>query len=99
MSRARAIADSVTSVTTTATSKTLAVNENCTVTAASQTITLPASPTAGDTVYIGVGDFTDTIVGRNGSNIMSTAEDLTIDTANVTLTLTYVDASIGWRVY
>jgi hypothetical protein len=87
------------SITTTATSKTIVNNEFVSVTSASQTITLPAGPSVGSTVYIGVGGFTDTVVGRNGSNIMSIAEDLTIDAANVTLTLTYIDASIGWRVY
>lgn len=66
---------------------------------ASVTVTLPASPSTGDTVYIGVGDFTDTIIGRNGENIMSTAEDLTIDAANLTLTLTYINSAIGWRIY
>lgn len=86
-------------VTTTATSKTLTAGEVCFVTAATQTITLPASPGAGDTVKVGVGNFTDTVIGRNGEPIMSTAEDLTIDSANLTLTLTYVDATIGWRVY
>lgn len=65
----------------------------------SVTVTLPVSPSTGDTVYIGVGDFTDTTIGRNGENIMSTAEDLTIDTANLTLTLTYVNSAIGWRIY
>jgi hypothetical protein len=39
------------------------------------------------------------VVGRNGEPIMSTAEDMTIDVANVTLTFTYVNGTIGWRVY
>ena len=86
-------------VTTTATSKTIVAGEFCNVTAATQTITLPASPSAGDTVKIGVNSFTDTTVARNGSNIMSLAENLTIDKANVLLTLTYVDSTIGWRIY
>lgn len=85
-------------VTTTATSKTLAAGETCFVTAAAQTITLPASPSAGHTVKIGVGDFSDTVVNRNSNSIMGVAEDLTIDSENVTLTFLYVDASIGWRI-
>ena len=85
--------------TTTATSKTLANRERCTVTAATQTITLPASPAAGWEVAITVaGTFTDTIVARNGVNIMSLAEDLTINRANATVTLYYVDATRGWRI-
>lgn len=82
-----------------ATGTTLTAGEMFISTAATQTVTLPASPTAGDTVYIGVQDFTDTVVGRNGENIMSTAEDLTIDSANVTLTLTYINSTIGWRIF
>ena len=86
-------------VTTGASGATLTAGQFFISTAATQTVTLPASPSAGDTVYIGVQDFTDTVVGRNGEPIMSTAEDMTIDVANVTLTLTYVNGTIGWRVY
>jgi hypothetical protein len=85
--------------TTTATSKTLANRERCTVTAATQTITLPASPAAGwEVAIIVAGTFTDTIVARNGVNIMSLAEDITLDRPDVTVTLYYVDATRGWRV-
>jgi hypothetical protein len=85
--------------TTTATSKTLAAGEFCTVTAATQTITLPATPSAGDNVTISVGDFTDTIIARNGVNIMGLAENLTIDVANAGITLAYSgDATQGWRI-
>jgi len=86
-------------ITTTATSKTLANRERCTVTAATQTITLPASPSAGDEVTISIaGTFTDTVIARNGSNIMSLAENMTVDKANVSVTLYYVDATRGWRI-
>lgn len=84
----------------TATSKTLTDGENVTVTAATQTITLPASPAAGDEVHISVGDFTDTVVGRNSSNIMGLAEDLTLDVANIGVTLVYSgNATQGWRLF
>ena len=86
-------------VTTGASGATLTAGQFFISTAATQTVTLPASPSAGDTVYISVQNFTDTVVGRNGEPIMSTAEDMTIDVANVTLTFTYVDGTIGWRVY
>jgi hypothetical protein len=86
-------------VTTGASGATLTAGQFFISTAATQTVTLPGSPSAGDTVYIGVQDFTDTVVGRNGEPIMSTAEDMTIDVANVTLTFTYVNGTIGWRVY
>jgi hypothetical protein len=86
-------------ITSTAVSKTLVNRERCTVTAATLTITLPASPTAGNEVSITIdGDITDTIIARNGSNIMSLAEDMTIDKADVSVTLYYVDATRGWRV-
>lgn len=86
-------------ITTTAVSKTLANRERCTVTAAAQTITLPASPSAGNEVTITIdGTFTNTVVARNGSNIMSLAENMTVDKANVSVTFYYVDATRGWRI-
>lgn len=86
-------------ITVTATGKTLANRERCTITASGQTLTLPATPSAGNEVTITVaGTFTDTVIGRNGSNIMSLAENMTIDKADVSVTLYYVDATRGWRV-
>ncbi len=86
-------------VTTTAISKTLANHERCTVTAGGQTITLPASPQPGWEVTIAIaGTFTNTIIARNGVNIMSLAEDMTIDKGNIAVTLFYVDATRGWRI-
>jgi hypothetical protein len=61
-------------------------------------MTLPASPAAGNEVAIQVGDFTDTVIGRNSQNIMGLAEDMTIDVANVTVNLFFTDATRGWRV-
>jgi hypothetical protein len=86
-------------ISTTAISKTLVNRERCTVTASDQTITLPASPAAGAEVAVTIaGTFTNTIVARNGQNIMSLAEDFTIDRADATVTLYYVDATRGWRI-
>ena len=85
--------------TTTAISKTLVNRERCTVTAAGLTITLPASPSAGSEVAVTVvAAITNTIIARNGQNIMSLAEDLTINRGDVTVTLYYVDATRGWRI-
>jgi hypothetical protein len=85
-------------VSTTATSKTLVNREFCNVTAAGQTITLPASPTAGNEVVISVGDFTNTVIGRNSENIMGLAEDMTIDSPDAAVNLVFIDATRGWRI-
>jgi len=86
-------------VTVTAVSKTLINLERCTVTASGQTITLPASPQAGWEVTVLIaGSFEDTVIARNGANIMNLAEDMTIDRADSSVTLFYVDATRGWRI-
>lgn len=78
---------------------TLVNRDFCEVTTAGLTITLPATPTAGNEVKIGVGTFTNTVVGRNGSNIMSLAEDLTIDTQYVDVAFLFVGGTVGWRIF
>lgn len=86
-------------ITVTATGKTLASRERCTVTASGQTLTLPASPSVGNEVTVTIaGTFLDTVIARNGSNIMSLAENLTVDKPNISVTLYYVDATRGWRI-
>ena len=60
------------------------------------TITLPASPTAGQTVVLknrGAGLVT---VGRNGSKINSTGSDGSLATG-ASSQLVYVDGTIGWE--
>jgi hypothetical protein len=53
----------------------------------------------GDTVWLTVGNGrTDTVIARNGENIMSLAENLTVNNANVTVQLRYINASLGWRL-
>jgi hypothetical protein len=80
------------------TSKTLGNREFVSVTTAGLTMTLPASPAAGNEVAIQVGDFTNTVIGRNGQNIMGLAENMTIDVANRTVNLFFTDATRGWRI-
>ena len=80
----------------TATSLTATVNTHVYVSAATQTITLPASPTIGQRVLITVGNFADTVVGRNGSNIMSSATDFTMNAAYLSIQFIYTDATQGW---
>jgi hypothetical protein len=60
-------------------------------------LSLPASPSVGDEVRLSeVAGNTDCVIGRNGSNIMGSASNLTIDTAYLVLYLRYVDSTIGW---
>ena len=85
----------ITSVVT-ATSITATVNTHVYVSAATKTITLPASPAIGQRVLITVGNFADTVVARNGSNIMSSATDFTMDAAYLSIQFIYTDATQGW---
>ena len=89
------IAVGITSVVTAA-SITATVNTHVYVSAATKTITLPASPTIGQRVLITVGNFTDTVVARNGSKIMSSATDFTMDAAYLSIQFIYTDAVQGW---
>ena len=72
------------------------------VTAGSITITLPTGPSAGDTVTIkdgtGAAATTSFTVGRAGSNIASSATDLTFDKNWAEVVMTYIDGTIGWSV-
>jgi len=64
------------------------------------TVTLPATPTAGD--LVGIKDYANTAntnnitVDRNGSNIQGVANNYTISTQGLSITLIYVDGTQGW---
>jgi len=64
------------------------------------TVTLPATPSAGDIVgikdYANTADTNNITIARNGSNIQGTANDFVIDTEGRSLFLVYVDATKGW---
>jgi len=63
------------------------------------TLTLPASPAAGD--YVGIINRSNTVTGtiaRNGSNIMASGADLTLDDVNARFRLVYANASQGWVI-
>jgi hypothetical protein len=65
--------------------------------AAATTVTLPSSPSAGDTVYITVANgLTTNVVARNSANIQSIAEDLTLNATYAAVQLRYADATRGW---
>jgi hypothetical protein len=64
---------------------------------AATTVTLPASPSAGDTVYVTVANnLTTNVVARNGNKIMSLSEDLTLNAPYAAAQLRYADATRGW---
>ena len=66
------------------------------------TITLPASPSINDTVEI--ADYSGTfftfpvIVSRNGEPLMGLAEDMSLNSNNLSVVFTYIDATQGWRI-
>ena len=77
---------------------TATVNTHVYVDTAGRTITLPASPVIGQRVLVTVGNFADTVIGRNGSNIMSSASDMTLDQIHLSLQFIYTNASVGWAM-
>jgi hypothetical protein len=87
-------------VIVTGTSANATLGSNYILTNASKTaITLPASPLAGMEVQFTVANGrTDNEVARNGNNIQGLAENLILDNANLSITLQYVSASLGWRI-
>jgi hypothetical protein len=72
----------------------------CDTTSAAFTVTLPASPSAGDLVgikdYANTADTNNITIGRNGSNIEGVANDFVIEVEGGSITLIYVDATKGW---
>ena len=73
-----------------------------TVKTAGITITLPASPAVGAFVIVkdGTGNAASSpfTVARNGQNIAASATNLTFDKNYAEITMTYIDATIGWSV-
>ena len=64
---------------------------------AATTVTLPASPAAGDTVRITVANALETnVVARNGQTIMGSATNLTIDDRYATFNLQFINST--WRI-
>lgn len=79
------------------------VNDRILCTAGGQTITLPAAASCldGDTIQVvdaaGVAGSSNITIARNGSNIQTLAQDLTINIANATVTLVFSTA-LGWTI-
>lgn len=64
---------------------------------AATTVTLPASPAAGDRVWITVINALATnVVARNAQTIMGLAEDMTVDNKNAFISLQFLNSS--WRL-
>ena len=81
---------------------TMAANNNYFVnTSAARTLTLPASPTLGDTIVIydasGTAATNNITIARNGSNINAVADNAIIDVNQSSSLFVYTGATVGWR--
>ena len=69
-------------------------------TSAAITMTLPASPSIGDSVtvidYAGTADSNNITIGRNSQKIHSASEDMTVATERAAFTLVFTDSTQGW---
>lgn len=80
-------------------SKVLSNRERTTVITPNVTVSLPLSPSQGFEVAVGQNGDYNTVISGNGSKIMSLDQNLTIDVNQATVTLVYIDASNGWRLF
>ena len=83
---------------TASTAITAAANFHYILTAATAaTVTLPASPTISDTIYVTVANSLVTnVVARNGKPIQSIAEDLTLNSLYASAQLRFTNDTVGW---
>ena len=64
---------------------------------AATTLTLPANPASGDSVWVtGANGLLTNVIARNGQTIMGSATDLTMNIADTTVQLRFVNSS--WRL-
>jgi hypothetical protein len=64
---------------------------------ATTTVTLPSSPSAGDTVWVTVGNgLTTNVVDRNGNPIQGLTEDLVLNWPYASVQLRYINGTAGW---
>jgi hypothetical protein len=83
---------------TASTSITAAINKHYVLTAATAaTVTLPASPTISDTIYVTVANgLTTNVVDNNGKPIQGISESLTLNAAYASVQLRFTDDTEGW---
>ena len=66
---------------------------------ATSTLTLPASPAAGDLVWVTTGNsLTTNVVDRNGNNIEGVAANFTLTASYPSIQLRYINATLGWML-
>ena len=74
----------------------------CNTTSGAFTVTLPASPSAGDIVavkdYANTFDTNNLTIGRNSEPIEGSTSNATIDVEGQSVTLVYIDGTQGWKV-
>ena len=63
------------------------------------TMSLPASPSNGNTIKLANMDDRATLVAANGNKIMGLAEDMTLNVEQVSFELMYETTSMGWVIY
>ena len=75
----------------------------CNTTSAAFTVTLPASPSAGDLItltdYAGTWGTNNLTVNPNGGKINGIASNTTLSTSRGSVQLVYVDSTQGWVAY
>ena len=73
----------------------------CDTNSAAFTVTLPATPSAGNVVavsdYNGTAGTNAITIARNSSNINGAAEDYVITKNNSSVQFIYIDATVGWQ--
>lgn len=79
--------------------KTLSNRERTTVLETTE-VSLPLSPLQGFEVAVSVpSNVLNVVVSGNGQNIMQSPSNLTIDVDNRSVTLVYINSSLGWQIY